>query len=281
MFIKQTEIFEFFKIVYLLLLQNSKSMSFDSKNGSIQVKIENKIATITFGNATSNSFPSTLLRELTTIFGQLSQNINVNIVVLQSHGEKVFCSGASFDELLLISNFEQGKAFFEGFANVINAMRCCSKIIVGRVHAKAVGGGVGLASACDYVFATKNASIKLSELAIGIGPFVIEPAVSRKIGNTATTALTLDTTNWKSAQWAHEKGLFTEIFETKALMQEALNTFTNQLSNYNIDALVALKKLFWQNTDHWQTLLPERATISGELILSEFSKNALQIFKSK
>lgn len=281
MFIKQTEIFEFFKIVYLLLLQNSKSMSFDSKNGSIQVKIENKIATITFGNAASNSFPSTLLTELTAIFGQLSQNNDVKIVVLQSHGEKVFCSGASFDELLLISNFEQGKAFFAGFANVLNAMRCCTKIIVGRVHGKAIGGGVGLASACDYVFATENASVKLSELAIGIGPFVIEPAVSRKIGMTATTALTLDATNWKSAQWANEKGLFTKVFETKALMQEALDVFTNHLSNYNIEALVALKKVLWQNTDHWETLLLERAAISGELILSEFSRNALQIFKSK
>lgn len=255
-------------------------MSFDSKNGLVETKISNKIATVTFGNSASNSFPSVLLLQLTAVFQELSDNKKINIIVLQSHGEKVFCSGASFDELLLIANLEQGKAFFSGFANVINAMRTCSKIIVGRIHGKAIGGGVGLAAACDYVFATKNASIKLSELAIGIGPFVIEPAVSRKIGMNATTALTLDATNWKSAQWALDKGLYTALFETPHSLDLELKTFAERLANYSPIALLELKKVFWQNTDHWNKLLYERAAISGELILSEESKIALQLFKS-
>lgn len=256
-------------------------MSFESKNGFIQTQITEKIATITFGNAASNSFPTHLLQELTTIFNELSLNEDVCAVVLKSHGENVFCSGASFDELLLISNLDQGTSFFSGFANVINAMRRCSKTIIGRVQGKAIGGGVGLAAACDYVFATEKASIKLSELTIGIGPFVIEPVVSRKIGLTAMTSLTLDATNWKSATWAHQKGLFTEVFENSTILDEALLSFTSNLSKYNLKSLEKLKKIFWQNTDHWDILLQERAAISGVLILSDFSKNALQSFKSK
>lgn len=256
-------------------------MSFDSKTGFIDAQIANQIATITFGNLASNSFPTLLLKQLTSIFQELSNNPSVRIIVLQSHGEKVFCAGASFDELLEIENFQQGKAFFSGFAAVINAMRRCSKIVVGRVHGKAIGGGVGLAAACDYVFATTNASIKLSELAIGIGPFVIEPVVSRKIGLTATTALTLDATNWKTAQWAHENGLYTQIFENTAAMDNALAVFAQQLALYSSESLQELKQVFWANTDHWDQLLLDRAEISGKLILSEFSKNALNVFKSK
>lgn len=256
-------------------------MSFDSKFGEISTIISHKIATITFGNSAGNSFPTSLLQELTSVFNNLSLDKNVNVIVLQSHGDKVFCSGASFDELLVIDNFEQGKSFFMGFANLLNAMRHCSKIIVGRIHGKAIGGGVGIAAACDYIFATSAANIKLSELAIGIGPFVIEPAVSRKIGLGATTALALDATNWKTPQWAFEKGLFSEIFENSISMDLAIKKFTTQLSSYNSDALTELKKVFWQNTAHWDVLLPERAAISGQLILSDFSKQALQNLKSK
>ncbi len=254
-------------------------MPFTNPNGHLLVEIEHKIATLTFGHPASNAFPTAQLEKLTKTFESLSQNNEVAVIVLKSHGQGAFCAGASFDELLAIENETDGKIFFSGFANVINAMRSCKKLIVGRVHGKAVGGGVGLASACDYVFATKNASIKLSELAIGIGPFVIEPVVSRKIGTTATTALTLDAANWKTAIWAHEKGLFTEIFDNVADMDMALGAFAEKLSGYNCEALQHIKTVFWANTSHWETLLLERAAISGTLVLSEFTKNALREFK--
>ena len=264
-----------------IFTQNSIQMSFDSKFGKITTVIQNKVAAITFGSSASNSFRTALLQELTLIFNDLSVDKNVTVIVLNSHGNKVFCSGASFDELLLIDNFEQGKSFFMGFANLINAMRQCSKTIVGRIHGKTIGGGVGIAAACDYVFATTAASIKLSELEIGIGPFVIEPAVSRKIGLAAMATLSLDATNWKSAQWAFEKGLFSEIFDDELSMDLAVEKFILQLSTYNIDALSEFKKVFWQNTDNWHDLLAERAAISGQLILSDFSKKALQNLKAK
>ena len=202
-------------------------------NGFIVTTIDHKIATITFSHPASNSFPSNLLKELTEELNLLSENKFVSVIILKSGGDGAFCAGASFDELLSINNLDEGKLFFSGFANVINAMRTCKKIIVGRVQGKAVGGGVGLASACDYVFATDNASVKLSEIAIGIGPFVIEPAVSRKTGKTAMSQLTLAAHDWKSAKWAFENGLYSEIFSSIEELDSALTAFASKLSSYN------------------------------------------------
>jgi methylglutaconyl-CoA hydratase len=250
-----------------------------AQNGFIKTTINHKVATITFGHPASNSFPSDLLNDLTKELNEISDNDSVVIVVLQSEGESVFCAGASFGELLSINSLEEGTVFFSGFAGVINAMRSCKKLIVGRVQGKAVGGGVGLAAACDYVFATTNAAVKLSELAIGIGPFVIEPVVSRKIGKTALSALALAAHDWKNAQWAFDKGLYSEIFTTIQEMDEALAVFVTKLASYNPKALLEMKQVFWENTSHWETLLYDRAAISGQLVLSDFTKKALNALK--
>lgn len=250
-----------------------------AQNGCIKTTIENKTATITFSHPASNSFPSNLLSDLTAQLQVFSKDDAVAVIVLKSTGEGAFCAGASFDELLSITNFEEGKTFFSGFANVINAMRSCKKIIIGRVQGKAVGGGVGLAAACDYTFATESASVKLSEIAIGIGPFVIEPAVSRKIGKTAMSQLTLAAHEWKNANWAFEKGLYSEIFNSIADMDSALHVFATKLASYNPEALSEMKKVLWENTSDWETVLYERAAISGKLVLSDFTKNALNQFK--
>lgn len=248
-------------------------------NGSLFTNIKNNIATIEFGHPASNSFPSELLMRLTTSLNELSNNNDVHIIVLKSEREKAFCAGASFDELASISNFDKGKQFFLGFANVINAMRNCSKLIIGRVQGKAVGGGVGLAAACDYCFATEQASIKLSEFTIGIGPFVIEPAVKRKIGLAALSELTLDATSWQNAYWAKEKGLYAKVFETIKEMDAEVEILAGKLSNYNPEALNEMKKVLWKDTENWDSLLDKRAEISGKLVVSEFTKKALQKFK--
>lgn len=253
-------------------------MNAENSNGLIETQIEDKIAFLTFSHPASNSFPSLLLQKLTNEIDALNINNNVNVIILQSTG-KTFCAGASFDELLFINDFETGKKFFSGFANVINAMRKCSKIIIGKIHGKAVGGGVGLASACDYTFAHQDASIKLSEIAIGIGPFVIEPAVSRRIGQNATTELTLNPTNWKSATWAKENGLYANIFENQEELNENTIAFAQKLATYNPEALAEIKKVLWENTENWDELLYERAAISGKLVLSGFTKKALNEFK--
>ena len=248
-------------------------------NGSLYTHIQNNIATVEFFHPASNSFPSELLQRLTTTFNQLSINNEVAVIVLKSEKEGAFCAGASFNELVEISNLNEGKQFFLGFANVINAMRNCSKIIIGRVQGKVVGGGVGLAAACDYCFATEAASIKLSELSVGIGPFVIEPAVTRKIGVAAFSELTLDATNWQTAYWAKEKGLYAHIFEGIAEMDKEVDSLAMKISKYNLAALNELKKVLWKGTENWEVLLEERAAISGELVLSDFTKTALQKFK--
>ncbi len=248
-------------------------------NGSLYTNIQNNIATIEFSHPASNSFPSELLHRLTSEFNTLSDNEQVQVIILKSEGEKTFCAGAFFNELISISTFEEGTQFFLGFANVINAMRNCTKLIIGRVQGKAVGGGVGLISACDYCLATEQASVKLSELTIGIGPFVIEPAVTRKIGMAAFSELAIDATTWKNAYWAKEKGLFTHVFETIKKLDLEVDYLAQKLAKYNPSALKSLKKILWENTENWNQLLEERARISGELVLSEFTKNALQKFK--
>ena len=253
-------------------------MAKQNSNGSLVTTIENKIATLEFGHPASNSFPSDLLNRLKNELNNLSHNPDVSVIVLQSSGTGAFCAGASFDELLAVSNLEEATKFFSGFANVLNAMRNCSKIIVGRIHGKAVGGGVGIAAACDYALATNESSIKLSELAIGIGPFVIEPAVTRKIGKSAMTEMTLEA-EWKTAAWANQKGLYAKVFETQEKLDLEIMAFANKLASYNPEALLEMKKVLWEGTENWKTLLYERAEISGKLVLSDFSRKALNQLK--
>ena len=256
-------------------------MNTTRQNGSLYTHIQNKIATVEFGHPASNSFPSELLARLTNELNLLSKNQEVSIIILKSEGEKVFCAGASFDELVAIKNLEEGKRFFSGFANVINAMRTCEKLIICRVQGKTVGGGVGLLAASDYVLATEQAAIKLSEISIGIGPFVIAPPIERKMGLAALSELTLDATSWKNAHWAKEKGLYANVFETLKELDDEVQLLASKLVSYNPDSLRAIKKVFWQNTNHWNELLMERAEITGKLVLSDFTKNALANFSNK
>ena len=254
-------------------------MTTDRTNGSLYTKIENKVATIEFGHPASNSFVSELLARLAKEFDKLGENEEVSVIVLKSEGERAFCAGASFDELVAVSNLEEGKQFFSGFANVINAMRKCPKPIIGRVQGKTVGGGVGLVSACDYVHATMEAAIKLSEISIGIGPFVIAPAVERKMGKAALAELTLYPTEWKNAYWAKEQGLYAKVYDSISEMDKELDIHLQKLAAYNPEALAEMKKVLWEGTEHWNDLLLERAEASGRLALSPNTKKALEKFK--
>jgi methylglutaconyl-CoA hydratase len=248
--------------------------------GYVNHKINEKgIATIEFGHPLSNSLPGKILNLLADTITELGKNDEVKVIILTSGGEKAFCAGASFDELISIKDFETGKKFFSGFANVINAARKCPKFILGRVQGKAVGGGVGMASAVDYCFASKYADVKLSELAVGIGPFVVGPAVERKIGLSAMSELAINATEWRSADWAMKKGLYTDVYDEVSEMDEAIDALANTLANSNPEAMKMLKEVFWQGTENWDTLLAERAGMSGKLVLSDFTVNAINKFK--
>ncbi len=249
--------------------------------GNVVVTKKNGISTIEFSHPMSNSLPGNLLEKLANSITELGTDNATNVIVLKSAGERAFCAGASFDELISINDEATGKVFFSGFANVINAARKCPKFIIGRVQGKAVGGGVGLASAVDYCFATKYASVKLSELAIGIGPFVVGPAVERKIGTSAMSAMAINATEWFSAGWAKNKGLFTDVFDEVKEMDVAIQKLAETLNTSNPEAMRLLKQVFWEGTSHWDTLLTERAAMSGELVLSDFTKKAINSFKSK
>lgn len=256
-------------------------MAKDLTNGYVASETHNGITTIEFFHPQSNSLPRRLLGELAHEIHTAGIDKETKVIVLRSAGEKAFCAGASFDELSKIETAEKGYDFFSGFAEVINAMRKCPKLIIGRIHGKCVGGGVGVAAAVDYAIAVEGAEVKLSELAVGIGPFVVGPAVERKIGLSAYSQLAIDATLWRNADWARRKGLYAECHPTVESMDESVQRLSNQLTHSSPEAMSELKKVFWKGTDDWDTALTQRAEISGRLVLSHFTKEAIAKFKAK
>ncbi|HEY0091042.1 MAG TPA: enoyl-CoA hydratase/isomerase family protein [Flavobacterium sp.] len=245
----------------------------------VKQDIQNGISTIEFFHPEQNSLPGNILGDLADNITTAGKNDAVKIIILKSCGDRTFCAGASFRELISINDATTGKTFFSGFANVINAMRKCPKFIIARVQGKTVGGGVGIAAAADYCMATKFAAIKLSELNVGIGPFVVSPAIERKIGVAAMSQIAIDANSFYDAKWACDKGLFSHVFDSIEEMDNALQSFAEHLCTYNPEAMSEMKKIFWRGTENWDLLLAERAAISGKLVLSDFTKETLKKFK--
>ncbi|HWV72208.1 MAG TPA: enoyl-CoA hydratase/isomerase family protein [Pseudosphingobacterium sp.] len=254
---------------------------YKEESGTVRTEVDKKVATVAFYHPSHNALPSSLLAQLAAVIRRLGKNPSIQVILLKSDGEGTFCAGANFDELLSIQDESSGKAFFSGFAHVINAIRLARQPVVGRIQGKALGGAVGLAAACDYCFATKEASIKLSELSIGIGPFVIAPVVKRKIGLSALTELTLNPTIFKHADWALEKGLYQSVSEDIETMDRLAHEFCIELSSYSPSALSAIKETLWQGTESWDTLLLTQAEISGRLVVDKRTKTILRKFKAK
>jgi methylglutaconyl-CoA hydratase len=248
--------------------------------GYVKSHTEHGITTIEFFHPQGNSLPGKMLDELSQEIHYAGTH-DTKVIIIRSAGEGAFCGGASFEELAAIKTEKEGLLFFQGFANVINAMRKCTKLIIARIHGKCVGGGVGIAAGVDYAIAVTNAEVKLSELSIGFGPFVIGPAVERKIGPAAFAQLAIDSTLWRNSEWAKRKGLFAEVHESTQNMDESIYRLASSLSHFSPDAMAELKKVLWQGTANWDTLLAERAAISGKLVLSDFTKNAIAAFKSR
>jgi methylglutaconyl-CoA hydratase len=248
-------------------------------NAYVKQDIQNGIATIEFFHPEQNSLPGTILAQLANTITAVGENEEVKVIILKSGGDRTFCAGASFKELITINDDQTGKVFFSGFANVINAMRKCPKFIIGRIQGKTVGGGVGIAASTDYCMATKFAAIKLSELNVGIGPFVVSPAIERKMGVSAMSQIAIDANTFYEASWAKEKGLYANVYESIEALDEEVHKFAEHLCTYNPEAMLEMKKVFWRGTEDWDTLLAERAAISGRLVLSDFTKETLKKFK--
>lgn len=260
---------------------HNREIAMSENLGHINTEIRQQVATIEFYHPAGNSLPGRLLQDLARNLREMGRDDRVRVIILRSAGHSAFCAGASFDELMAIEDAEAGLRFFSGFAEVINAMRECPQFILGRIQGKAVGGGVGLASATDYAYATTAASIKLSELAVGIGPFVVGPAVERKIGRSAFSQLAIDATEWRSADWAKRHGLYAEVHANEEEMDEALDHLSQKLAGSHPAAMSELKKVFWRGTEDWDRLLMERAAISGRLVLSDFTRQAIEKFRSR
>ena len=253
----------------------------DANNGYVKSEVRNNISTIEFYHPQGNSLPSNIIADLAHEIGYAAHNKDIHVILLRSAGTGAFCGGASFDELLSIENEKQGAKFFSGFANVINTMRKCPKLIVARVHGKCVGGGVGLAAAADYAIALEGAEVRMSELSIGIGPLVVGPAIERKIGTSAFSQLAIDSAMWRNGDWARRKGLYAELHPTLESMEESIARLTNSLARTSIEAMAEMKRIFWHDTDHWDTLLQERAIQCGKLVISPNTKECLRRFKEK
>ena len=247
-----------------------------STEGYVKLEVANGLATIVFFHPKGNSMPSAQLARLADAIREAGENKQANLILLKSDGEKAFCAGANFDELLAITNEAEGKKFFMGFAHVINAIRTAGKLVICRVQGKCVGGGVGIAAAADYTLATEQAEVKLSELAVGLGPFVVGPAVERKLGLSAFSQLTIDAGNFRSAAWAKANNLFADIYPDIAALDAAVDQLVQTLLASNPEAMAELKKVFWQGTEDWDQLLQSRAETSGRLVLSEFSRAFLK-----
>jgi methylglutaconyl-CoA hydratase len=249
-----------------------------SESGTVAASVAEGIGTITFGHPKGNSLPGALLAELAARVTAAGQDPAVRVIVLRSTGSGPFCAGASFAELSALADAERGIAFFMGFAHLINAMRECPKFVIARVHGKAVGGGVGVVAVSDYAIATTAAQVKLSELAVGIGPFVVGPVIERKIGLGNFAALGVDASGWRSAAWAEQRGLFAEVFDDTAGMDGRIDALARQLAASSPDAMAAMKRVFWEGTDHWHELLAARARLSGTLVLTSFARQAIERF---
>jgi methylglutaconyl-CoA hydratase len=253
----------------------------EAKESYVRSEIHQGIRTIEFFHPQSNSLPGTLLEALTREVRHAGIDPVTRVIVLRSGGEKAFCAGASFDELLAIETPAQGLHFFMGFAHLINAMRKCPKFIVARIQGKCVGGGVGMTAAADYAIATEGADIKLSELSVGIGPFVVGPAVERRLGVSHFSQLAIDASSWRTADWARKRGLYAEVHPTLTETDESVARLAHTLAHSNPEAMTRMKEMFWHGTEHWEQLLAERAAISGRLILSDFSRETISKFRKK
>jgi len=249
------------------------------KGSYLKLDIDKGIGTIEFFHPEQNSLPTSLLAQLAETILKAGKMDDVKVLILKSGGDRTFCAGASFQELIAIDDLQKGQLFFSGFANVLNAMRKCPKFIIGSVQGKSVGGGVGIAAATDYCLASRHASVKLSEFTIGIGPFVVSPAIERKMGVSALSQMTIDASSFFEAEWAREKGLYAAVLESTEELDQAVQTLAERLCAYNPEAMRQMKKVFWSGTEDWDLLLAERAAISGRLVLSDFTKAALEKFK--
>ena len=255
-------------------------MLYQKGDAYIKIRTRQGITTIEFFHPKSNSLPAEMLHSLSVAIQVAGDDPECLVIILKSAGDGAFCAGANFDELLQIETKEQGLRFFSGFGQVINAMRKCPKFIIARIQGKCVGGGVGLAAACDYAIAHHSADVKLSELAVGIGPFVVGPAVERKMGTSAFSQLAIDAGKWRNAEWAKHKGLFAEVYDNMEDVDEAVRHLAHTLANSSPQAMADMKAMFWKGTEHWDILLRERAAISGRLVLSDFTRKAIAGFKA-
>ena len=261
-------------------MPTSPAHAASTSEGEVHVEITEGIGTVRFGHPKGNSLPGALLERLADAISGVGRDDAARVIVVKSIGSGPFCAGASFDELVRIADVEEGERFFSGFSRVILAMIRAPKLVLVRVHGRTAGGGVGIAAAGDYTLAVREASCKLSELAVGIGPFVVGPVIEHRIGRGPFAAMAIDA-DWRDAEWCERHGLYARVFEDVGALDAGVDALARTLASSNPAAMSALKRVFWDGTSSWEEMLRVRARMSGELVLSDHTRAAIAKFKAR
>jgi len=248
--------------------------------GSVRITVADGIGTVEFSHPKGNSLPAKLLNELAAAITTVGDDPAARVIVLRSAGSSTFCAGASFDEFTAVKDAEGGKEFFSGFSRVILAMIRAPKFVLVRVQGRAAGGAIGVIAASDYSCAVRGAQVKLSELQVGIGPFVVGVVIDRKLGPAALMNLAVHA-DWHDAEWCERHGLYSELCGDIAALDAAVDAHAKRLAASNPEAMREMKRIFWAGTEDWQARMGERAALSGRMVLSDFTRDALARFRAR
>lgn len=248
--------------------------------GTVQASVADGVGTVEFSHPKGNSLPAKLLDDLAGAITKLGNDAAARVIVLRSAGTGAFCAGASFDEFVTLADAEAGKRFFSGFSRVVLAMVRAPKFVLTRVHGRAAGGALGVIAASDYSIALRTASVKLSELQVGIGPFVVGVVIERKLGLAPFQSLAVHA-DWHDADWCERHGLYSALVDDEAALDVAVEAHAKRLASSNPDAMAEMKRIFWHDIGDWEERMNERAAMSGRMVFSNFTHAALTKFRAR
>lgn len=213
---------------------------------ALEVEIRERVATVWMNRPRAhNAFDETLIGELTRAFVRLGDDEAVRVVVLAGRG-KSFSAGADLDWMRRAAgyNAEANRRDARALAAMYRTIHGLPKPTVARVHGAALGGGTGLAGACDIALASSEASFGTTEVKLGIIPAVISPYVIEAMGPRRARRYFLTGERF-GAEEALRAGLVHAVYAPDAL-DDAVRQLAQALCANGPGALAAAKVLVRQ-----------------------------------
>ena len=194
----------------------------DYKN--LLVSTTNTVAILTINSPrTLNALNSDVLKELECALYELNLDDSVKAVVLTGAGEKAFVAGADIKEMSTMNSCE-GHQFGLMGQRVMLLIRKMTKPVIAAVNGYALGGGLELALACDFIYASEKAKVGFPEVTLGIMPgFGGTQNLARLIGKNKANEL-IFTGRIIDAAKARDWGIVNELFPPEELLPKALET---------------------------------------------------------